>query len=833
MNLKMPVPTNSTSDDRSQSQAMNSVLPSSSLYQPNNIWSVNAINRPLGTQGADDAAPGIGVNSQSNGWNPRPWNSENQTRAESTSPNRARNGLAAHNPAFLDRSSGAIGGAQNGTAVGSRSFHDQMSSFPSQRLNQQNSGLLEASAAAFPSGSASRQSQGSPAFDNYRRGHTQNNSFHAHSHSHSLSNPGSLSAQSTNSIAFRFNRQQASQQSQPLMAEDDISLNVHRMHLDGNNAASPFNPASQSWRPEAGTSRYGHGSDPSAELLAAQLSASRRRPSVDRSSPAPSYHLDANNGSRPFAANPDAWSNMQSATGRDPRTSEVDRRALPPQISDQYSAMYANQYAYGNVPQYQPNYAPALQQNLRQPPYPSQGMPMQHSYVGGVNIANFNLAGMNLAAIPPMSDQDIARRNRSKLLEEYRGSHKSNRRFELRDISNHVVEFSGDQHGSRFIQTKLETANSDDKDQVFREIEANSVQLMKDVFGNYVVQKFFDYGNQSQKRILAEKMRGRVLDLSIQVYACRVVQKALEHVLVEQQVELVQELASDPLKVIKDANGNHVVQKIIEFVPREHFDFIMDAIRGQVAGLAVHAYGCRVIQRMLEKGTEQDKADIMKELNACAHILITDQFGNYVTQHVIERGSPGDSAHFIEMVLSQSLTYSKHKFASNVVEKCLTNCTPEQRTNVRKVLSGSNPETQLLGLARDQYANYVIQKLIDELSGEEQVAFKDEIRQILINYQKTTPLPRQLHTLSRKVDLDVGASPARPQTSGRVANSGSSNNTNMSTAPTPVLTNETNTPQSNSPPSVHAHADGPTSEGVKVSGMDEVKAEHPRVQETE
>ncbi len=85
--------------------------------------------------------------------------------------------------------------------------------------------------------------------------------------------------------------------------------------------------------------------------------------------------------------------------------------------------------------------------------------------------------------------------------------------------------FSGDQHGSRFIQQKLETANSDEKDQVFREIEPNAVQLMKDVFGNYVIQKFFEHGSQVQKKILASLMTGKVVDLSMQMYACRVVQK--------------------------------------------------------------------------------------------------------------------------------------------------------------------------------------------------------------------------------------------------------------------------------------------------------------------
>ena len=90
-----------------------------------------------------------------------------------------------------------------------------------------------------------------------------------------------------------------------------------------------------------------------------------------------------------------------------------------------------------------------------------------------------------------------------------------------------MVEFSGDQYGSRFIQQKLETANSDEKDQIFSEIQPNSIQLMTDVFGNYVIQKLFEHGNQTQKKILANQMKGHVMTLSTQMYGCRVVQKVL------------------------------------------------------------------------------------------------------------------------------------------------------------------------------------------------------------------------------------------------------------------------------------------------------------------
>ncbi|KAJ1971229.1 mRNA binding protein puf3, partial [Dimargaris verticillata] len=169
---------------------------------------------------------------------------------------------------------------------------------------------------------------------------------------------------------------------------------------------------------------------------------------------------------------------------------------------------------------------------------------------------------------------------RSPLLEEFRNN--KNRKFELKDIVGSMVEFSGDQHGSRFIQQKLETATSEEKRLVFEEILPNALQLMTDVFGNYVIQKFFEHGNQGQKFLLAKQMESHVLSLSLQMYGCRVVQKAMEHVLTEQQATMVKELDGHVLKCVKDQNGNHVIQKAIERIPSEHIHFIIQAFFGHV-----------------------------------------------------------------------------------------------------------------------------------------------------------------------------------------------------------------------------------------------------------
>lgn len=119
-----------------------------------------------------------------------------------------------------------------------------------------------------------------------------------------------------------------------------------------------------------------------------------------------------------------------------------------------------------------------------------------------------------------------------------------------------------------------------------------------------------------------------------------------------------------------------------------------------------------MIQRLLEHGTEEDKAEIMNELHSSTHLLITDQYGNYVAQHVIQNGKPEDSTRIIELVMNDFLTLSKHKFASNVVEKCIEHGSAAQRAAVREQLttSGSDNTLPLQQLMRDQYGNYVIRK---------------------------------------------------------------------------------------------------------------------------
>ncbi|XP_072782428.1 pumilio homolog 2 isoform X14 [Taeniopygia guttata] len=338
------------------------------------------------------------------------------------------------------------------------------------------------------------------------------------------------------------------------------------------------------------------------------------------------------------------------------------------------------------------------------------------------------------------SRSDIMPSGRSRLLEDFRNNRFPN--LQLRDLVGHIVEFSQDQHGSRFIQQKLERATPAERQMVFNEILQAAYQLMTDVFGNYVIQKFFEFGSLDQKLALATRIRGHVLPLALQMYGCRVIQKALESISPDQQVinEMVKELDGHVLKCVKDQNGNHVVQKCIECVQPQSLQFIIDAFKGQVFVLSTHPYGCRVIQRILEHCTAEQTLPILEELHQHTEQLVQDQYGNYVIQHVLEHGRPEDKSKIVSEIRGKVLALSQHKFASNVVEKCVTHASRAERALLIDEVCCQNdgPHSALYTMMKDQYANYVVQKMIDMAEPAQRKIIMHKIRPHITTLRKYT-----------------------------------------------------------------------------------------------
>ena len=323
----------------------------------------------------------------------------------------------------------------------------------------------------------------------------------------------------------------------------------------------------------------------------------------------------------------------------------------------------------------------------------------------------------------------------------------SSARGELRDMLGHLVEISTDQHGSRLIQEKLDRSTAQDRDLVFQELFPEARRLMTDVFGNYVIQKLFEYGSAEQVHALGEQLRTHVLSLSLGTYGCRVVQKAFEHVDEEQKVALGCELEPYVLECVRDQNANHVIQKMLEQLPAAHLGFIPAAFRGHVPALASHCYSCRVLQRIFAYCSEEQRRPLLDEMHQDVLRLMQDQYGNYVVQWVLQHGAPDDRAAVVAKTKTRLLRLARHKFASNVVEQVIEVASPADRRALLDellapldpaesnagptLLTGPEPTCAAMVMMQDQYANYVLQRFLQVVQGEDRERLVTKIRPVL------------------------------------------------------------------------------------------------------
>ena len=131
---------------------------------------------------------------------------------------------------------------------------------------------------------------------------------------------------------------------------------------------------------------------------------------------------------------------------------------------------------------------------------------------------------------------------------------------------------------------------------------------------------------------------------------------------------------------------------------------------------------------------------MLNELYPHISILAQDQYGNYVIQHILEKGKTKDKGLVIQQVKGNILSMSQHKFASNVVEKCIFNAAREDRAAIIDEIVTVRPDgiQPLLVMMKDQFANYVVQRMLDLLDADQRDLLIQKIRAHVVTLRKYT-----------------------------------------------------------------------------------------------
>ncbi|CAK9013811.1 unnamed protein product [Durusdinium trenchii] len=306
-------------------------------------------------------------------------------------------------------------------------------------------------------------------------------------------------------------------------------------------------------------------------------------------------------------------------------------------------------------------------------------------------------------------------------------------KLSFQEVLPHLLEFAQDQHGSRFLQGKLDEASPEERQQAFSVIcadDANpdAVSLAKDVSGNFVVQKLFDIGTQEQKKKLAEKLQPEVASLSKDNYGCRVVQKAIGAVSKDLQVMLASSLQSNVTDCITNMHGNHVVQKCIEQMPPDSVSFIIHAVQSDTAALASHIYGCRVIQRLLEHCASGQLTEMLDRILSNIEVLSKNQFGNYVVQHMLEHGRIQDKERIIDVV--------EKCFEASTIGEHAKELEGKRAQLVDAVLGQpGDVNSPLCEMMTHRYGNYVVQRLMEHSRGTERERIYRTLNSLPIDFK--------------------------------------------------------------------------------------------------
>ncbi|KAI0479285.1 ARM repeat-containing protein [Xylariaceae sp. FL0804] len=362
----------------------------------------------------------------------------------------------------------------------------------------------------------------------------------------------------------------------------------------------------------------------------------------------------------------------------------------------------------------------------------------------------------------------------------------------LEKVGGTIYQLCKDQHGCRYLQKQLENRAPDQIHMIWVETNQHVVELMTDPFGNYLCQKLLEYCSDDERTVLIRNAAPEMVQIATNQHGTRALQKMIEFVTTPEHVEIIIEaLRNEVVELIQDLNGNHVIQKCLNKLTSVDADFIFQAVGNHCVAVGTHRHGCCVLQRCIDHASGGQKSWLVGMITQHATRLVQDPFGNYVVQYIIDLNEPTFTEPIVEQFRGGIVELSRHKFSSNVVEKCLRCASDESKDNMvgELLLPG-----EIEKLLKDSFGNYVVQTALEHSTYDMKHRLVDAIRPMLATI-RGTPYGRRLAAKITQIEShsanasgqSTPADPTQGQISLRTAHSRS--NPNQQGAPSNAYTN--------------------------------------------
>ena len=301
--------------------------------------------------------------------------------------------------------------------------------------------------------------------------------------------------------------------------------------------------------------------------------------------------------------------------------------------------------------------------------------------------------------------------------------------------------------GAEEICSKLDSANQSYCEELVAAILPDLPHLACDPQGIQVLSKLLALGSQEVLRKLALRMRGSILKLTKDKHGCWFLQQALLVVPSELQESIHEELRGKVLACSQHLHGNFVLQKCVEQLPGS-IPFVLKELKNHVLEAAMHVYSCRVLQRILEQPSKHlsppDMIGVLEILLRPDNLqkLVLDPYGSNVIRTVLACGTALHVQRIIKVFTCEQadlLAYARNRHGSLVLERCLETLNgdlkdelqTEREALMTAILESKRSESPVfLQIALDRFGNYVVQKIIEISSSDEQQRVQELLRSL-------------------------------------------------------------------------------------------------------
>ena len=320
--------------------------------------------------------------------------------------------------------------------------------------------------------------------------------------------------------------------------------------------------------------------------------------------------------------------------------------------------------------------------------------------VNNNNMKNqYNTIGMNQPNMAEQKKKKIKRLEASTYVDK-----------PLSYIAENFGAMGKDQGACRYIQKLLNDNPIETINILYIPICKNVLQLINDPFGNYLIQKIITFLNDEQLYEILKIIAPYFFEICCNTHGTRVLQKMVEHSTAPQVKKYFFELLKPLITpLLKQLNGTFVVQKFAEVNSEEYSQEINEIIVENSPVLSTHRHGCCVIQKYLELKDPIMTPNLLNKLIDNCLLLIIDQFGNYVIQTILLMGDKKYGNRLAEKIAENVVYYAKHKYSSNVVEKCFDYC---DGIYLQNLMINVQKKDNLTELILDEHGNYVVQKVL-------------------------------------------------------------------------------------------------------------------------